>query len=249
MNQERNRILAASLSAYDVRLLDHLSYLLQDLYELGSDAQQIADLLHQYVHLDTDSCVLDLGCGKGAVAIKVAKTFGCPVVGVDLMPAFIDEARQRAYQEDVEHLCTFTVGDIAEWINHTEKYDVLIYGAVGEVLGNQREMLSALHPIADYVIIDDAVYREAGKEPTLNQWHQAFADCSFDIIAEVMADREKIIAVNQRNQEQIEMRAQQLSNRYPEQALLFSRYVADQRAECEELNTQLQGVTWLVRAV
>jgi SAM-dependent methyltransferase len=249
MNQERTGILAASLSAYDVRLLEHLPYLLQDLYELGSDAKEIANLLSCYTPLKTSARVLDLGCGKGAVAIEVAKTFGCPVVGVDLMPAFIAEARQMARKEDVEHLCSFTVGDISEWVKHTQKYDVVIYGAVGEVLGTQRELLTALHPIANYMIIDDAYSIDEKSGNGLNQWYQAFIDCSFDIIAEVIADRDKTNAINQRNQEQIEMRAEQLSRTYPEQAYLFSQYVVDQRAECKELATQLQGVTWLMQAV
>lgn len=92
----RDEILAGSLDASDTRLLPLLPYLLQDLYELGSEPRVIAQLIADHMKLDEDSRIIDIGCGKGAVSHELAVRFGCHVEGRDLTGAFIAEARERA---------------------------------------------------------------------------------------------------------------------------------------------------------
>ena len=58
------------LAAYfgvSVRLLPHLDELLADFDELGSDPELVATWLKEH-GVGAGSWVLDLGCGKGAVA-------------------------------------------------------------------------------------------------------------------------------------------------------------------------------------
>lgn len=46
------------------------------------------------VQLDATSTLLDIGCGNGVVAAELCAAFGCEVVGIDLSPVRIENARR-----------------------------------------------------------------------------------------------------------------------------------------------------------
>jgi ubiquinone/menaquinone biosynthesis C-methylase UbiE len=50
--------------------------------------------------------VLDLGCGTGALAVRLARR-GCQVTGVDSSPAMLDQAGRHAQQEGMAGQVTF----------------------------------------------------------------------------------------------------------------------------------------------
>jgi 2-polyprenyl-3-methyl-5-hydroxy-6-metoxy-1,4-benzoquinol methylase len=54
--------------------------------------------------------VLDVGCGVGRLSIPLAK-LGFKVVGVDISPSFIEQARERAVKEGVVDRVVFVLGD------------------------------------------------------------------------------------------------------------------------------------------
>ncbi len=54
--------------------------------------------------IDKDKRVLDIACGKGTTSILIAKKFGCKVIGVDISPELIEEA--KSWQEKAN--VTFT---------------------------------------------------------------------------------------------------------------------------------------------
>lgn len=56
------------------------------------------------------SRVLDLGCGKGAVAVEVASRIGCRVLGIDAFAPFVADCDALARARGVEELCEFRVG-------------------------------------------------------------------------------------------------------------------------------------------
>ena len=76
----------------DVRLLPLLPELLTDLSELGSSAEQVVSALES-VGVNPESTVLDLACGKGAVAVALAQRLGVRVEGVDGFLPFLKAAR------------------------------------------------------------------------------------------------------------------------------------------------------------
>ena len=48
MTDDTQQVLADSLTAEDTALIPHLPYLLQDLWDLGSDPQEIIELLRRH---------------------------------------------------------------------------------------------------------------------------------------------------------------------------------------------------------
>ncbi|MDD3941364.1 MAG: class I SAM-dependent methyltransferase [Sphaerochaetaceae bacterium] len=242
--------LAASLTASDTRLIPFLPYLLQDIFELGSDSREIAGLLALHACPDESSRIIDLGCGKGAVSLEIASRFSCRVEGRDLMEAFIAEAKARAEASNLSSLCNFVVEDLRRSVQTERGYDVAIYGAVGPVFGDQRRCLSSLRPVVrsgGYLVIDDAWGPEGSGYPTLAQWRDLFGTTGYAVVAEVPVDSGWLQSENERNQACIEQRAQELCGAYPDLSDMFIRYVEDQRAECEELANTIVGVTWLLQ--
>ena len=133
--------LAKSLTAESTELIPYLPYLLQDLWELGSSPIDIIDMIQKYIQVSEKTKVLDLACGKGAVSVQVAEAFGCRVKGIDIIPKFIDYANIKAQEYSVDNLCEFKVGDINEAVKVEKDYDIVILGAVGDVLGNPDETI------------------------------------------------------------------------------------------------------------
>ena len=81
------RELAQSLDA-DPALLPWLAELLQDVWALGCDPEIVVDLLRRS-GVRHGSEVLDLACGKGAIAIPLARATGCRITSIDLFGDFV----------------------------------------------------------------------------------------------------------------------------------------------------------------
>ena len=106
--KDLEKSIVASLDGRDKKLLPYFPYLMQDLWEIGASPEVIAELIKKH-GLDKKKKILDLGCGKGAVSVKLAREFDFSIHGVDAMPEFIVEAYQYAQKYKVEKLCKFEV--------------------------------------------------------------------------------------------------------------------------------------------
>ena len=250
--------LAASLTAETVELLPYLPYLLQDLWVLGTPPQCVERLIRAHIPAPGSRRFLDLGCGKGAVAVKIAQTFRAEAVGVDLMPEFIEAAVAKAEEHGVSDLCRFRVGDVKVAVEVERGYDCVIWGAVGNVLGGPEETLTKLLPTVrpgGYVIIDDAYLAEDGAAAryrpceflTRDQWRRIFAGCGAAILEEAVADADEQARDNADDLGRIESRAGELAALYPELKALFEGYVASQNKEIDDLADALVGAVWLLR--
>jgi 2-polyprenyl-3-methyl-5-hydroxy-6-metoxy-1,4-benzoquinol methylase len=250
---DRVEKLAASLTAENIRILPYLPYLLQDLFELGSIPEDIAHLIEKHIPIDTNFHILDLACGKGAVSIHLAQTFGCKVVGIDLMEAFIKEARYRAREYNVQHLIRFEIGDIIDALEHPGNYDVVIFGSVGDALGNPEETLKIISkPLrpGGWLLIDDCYAKEKPFSSCFLRadWLKAFEKNGCLIIEELPVNLSRLITINRFTQTKIAQRAAELSLTYPEDVKLFEGYVESQQRECNDLEgDSLVGITWLLQ--
>ena len=67
--------------------------LLSEIWALGSSPGLLVEWF-QDLNLPANTKVLDLACGKGAVAISLAKTLQFKITGIDYFKPFIIEALQ-----------------------------------------------------------------------------------------------------------------------------------------------------------
>ncbi len=228
--------------------------MLEDLWELGSSPHDILELITRHLHVSEQTWVLDLACGKGAVSVHLARELGCKVKGIDLISEFIDFAVQKAQEFGVGDLCEFVVGDITESVKMEKDFDLVIYGAVGDVLGDWRAIITQLKKTVKkggYIIIDDAYgYDQSdAKYLTREQWLDLFCETGVKLIDEKIFSDDKLAKLTVAQQSLIVKRVNELKQQVPEKADLFDSYIQSQQAEWDELRNDISGVTLLLQAI
>ncbi|MBS3872292.1 MAG: methyltransferase domain-containing protein [Firmicutes bacterium] len=244
--------LAKSLTAESTELIPYLPYLLQDLWELGSSPKDIIEIIERHVQVSRQTKVLDLACGKGAVSVRLAEAFGCRVKGIDIMPEFIAFANKKANEYGLESLCEFQVGDINEFVMAERDYDLVVFGAAGDVLGGCEEAIRKLKSTVKgggYIVLDDAYAKEEvlGKYLARNQWLMFLQNAGVSLLDEKFTEDEEMKRLNEWQQACIVARATELQELYPEKAALFASYIRSQQDECDELENEIAGVLMIIR--
>lgn len=71
--------------------------------------QQLTETLAEFIDVQPDESLLDVGCGMGGSSIHLAKTFGCQVTGITLSPVQKRwaslESRWRGQRHNTQFLC------------------------------------------------------------------------------------------------------------------------------------------------
>jgi ubiquinone/menaquinone biosynthesis C-methylase UbiE len=244
--------LAKSLTAETTELIPFLPYLLQDLWELGSSPKDIIEMTFKYIKSSNKTKVMDLACGKGAVSIQMAKVLGCKVKGIDMIPDFVIYAAEKSREYGVEQICEFVVGDINVAVEKETGYDIVIFGAAGNVLGSPEETLLKLKRVVrrgGYIFIDDA-YASDGADSdylTRDQWLTIICRAGLKLIDEKFIDEDELSRINREQQALIARRATELAKENPNKESLFGDYIRSQLAECDEIENQISGVTMLLQ--
>ena len=239
----------------DPALLPWIPELLGDFDELGSDAALVVDVLAA-LGLPASARVLDLGCGKGAVAVAIAKAFRCRVEGIELFEPFIDACRARAAAADVSDRCTFRHGDILKAAGRTEPVDVAVFAALGDVLGPLDETIGVIRRFVrdgGHMLIFDDYLKDGGTSAFPGFENYAAHD---ETLRRLQAHgdvlrREVIVSTDQSEtyaQEiaQIERRAEALAARRPELEPALTRFVEGQRQEYAYMTANTVPAIWVL---
>ena len=98
-------------------------------------------------HINTESTVLDIGCGNGFVARQVA-TKAKKVTGIDTDRANINQAKRQHSKENIEYV----LGDAT---NHEfgEHYDAVILSNVLEHIEDRVSFLNKVRQLSDTLLI------------------------------------------------------------------------------------------------
>ena len=257
MQKETEEKLACSLTAETTELIPFLPYLLQDLWELGSNPREMIRLTKKHMPLSEHTRILDLASGKGAVSITIAKELAVNVYGFDLLPAFIEYANKKAKELNVSALCHFAVANVNDVVNTEANYDCVIFGAAGNILGDPAETLSKLCQTVKqggFILIDegylpgdsdnDAVKYKNYEYLTRGQWLRLFADSGLKLVEEAPNVEEYDFDSDNRA---IAARAEELTAKHPEKRKIFGLYIQSQLNECEDLESNVVGVTWMLQ--
>jgi len=137
------------MTALEKRFVNSEEHTLQ----VARRARQLLDR----IDIDTGWRYLDVGCGVGATAGTVAKTYGLDVTGIDVDPGQIEAARAREIQPHVR----FLVMDATKLEFSDGEFDIVATSmATHHIPGWERafcEMIRVLRP-GGYLIYSDLMF-------------------------------------------------------------------------------------------
>jgi len=248
--------IAAAMDITEKELLPFLPYILQDFWEIGADPDTIISLIEKHFNSFKTLNVLDLGCGKGPVSVKIAKKLGCKCYGIDAIPDFIDYAILKAKEYNVSGLCKFEVGDIRDKVKSLKDFDIIVLGAIGQVFGEYYVTLATLDNCLGengIIIIDDGYIEDessfshpqmVSRQKLQDQINRA----EMVIIDEVIArEDDKVIDNYDIEYNYLVKRCQELIVKHPEKADLFSNYINIQKEEYDNLKFRVIGATMVLK--
>ena len=260
---------ARAMDCDDLALVPYLPYILQDFYELGSSARELARVVQAYVpgvatHEASGTTsspksskkaprVLDLGCGKGAVSIHLSVQLGCSCLGIDAIPEFIAEARTRAAAQGVAALCEFEAADARLRVLEFRNFDCIILGSIGPVFGDYQQTLKTLKPCltADGIILIVDGYLSEGSgyaNPQIQSRHaimRQITAAGLRLVAEVPSSEDQS-AEYDTQLSCIKARCEELAAMHPELGKLFADYTAKQAVEYQALEDELHCAVFVI---
>jgi ubiquinone/menaquinone biosynthesis C-methylase UbiE len=244
-----------SMDGSDKELYPFLPYILQDIWEIGADPGAIIKLIRKHSSNYSNLKILDLGCGKGAVSVKVSKVFGCACYGIDEIPRFIAFAQQKAKEYNVDHLCSFEVGDIREKIKQLSGYDIIILGAIGPVFGDYYTTLTALSSCLNkngIFIIDDGYIDDNSSFTHPQIFKKNIILQQIDLAEMVLAENDIMAKEDIKDSddfifEYLKKRCYELIEQYPDKQKLFLNYLKKQEFENDVLEIKIISTTLLIK--
>jgi ubiquinone/menaquinone biosynthesis C-methylase UbiE len=257
MEDRRDEDLAASMDA-SPEILPYLTELVADMWALGSTPHLAVNLFRPLDLPAGLAKLLDLGCGKGALGIAVAKELGYRVLGVDLCQDFLRDAAQRAMELGVSDLCEFVHRDLRDVLQEGDEFDVVVLASLGGVLGRfdrcVGSMRKAVRP-GGYMLIDDGFLTRAVAVNHPGYAHLTSYDRAIEylqahgdsVVAERIYSVEETRAVNVDYIGHISRRAAGVVERHPEAAEALHRYISSQESECEFIDREITGAIWLLQ--
>ena len=245
-NGVRARLAARSLDLPETgaRLMEAF---FRPLDALGSTPRLMARWL-KGAGIGKSSRVLDLGCGKGAVAVEVARATGCFVTGVDAFEPFVMSCRGMAAVKGVGDRCEFRTG-------LAEKFRGGSYDAV--VLLNVFPYERAI-PIARRLtnpgglyLIDDAVASGRGANdsafPTARDVSQTIEARGDRVERSKVWTKAQVLKRERANYELLRKNAKALTRERPDDRDLIAECLGRMRAGIADLSAEIRPACWLVR--
>ena len=250
--------IAKSMDCRNIEIIPYLPYILQDFWEIGSSSETIKEIVeHQFLKYEYQMLqTVDLGCGKGAVSIKLTSDLKCHCLGIDANKEFIHEARIKAKELHIDSLCLFEVNDIRKRIKELAMFDVIILGSIGPVFGNYYKTLLSLSPIlrdGGRIIIADGYIKDSNSfvSPymlTRKTLIKQIQDAGMQLINEVI-DNDIIEQEKGYDKEfnYLEKRCRELIIKQPKKAKLFEEFIKKQNEEYNVLKNKVICATLIIK--
>jgi SAM-dependent methyltransferase len=144
-----------------------------------------ADRLLTYLRRRRPSTIVELGCGNGWLANRMASVAGAVVVGMDLNAVELGQAR-RVFGGRPN--LRFAAGDISDGALPVERPDLVIMASVIQYLPAPADLVAALlHVVApggEVHVLDSPIYRPADVAAARQRTGQHYARLGVEEMAE-----------------------------------------------------------------
>lgn len=248
-------IAAAMDAQQDTAIIPFLPYIFQDFWELGTPPEIVINLIRKNCKNYQDLSVLDLGCGKGAVSVKLAAALKCNCLGIDGIPEFIEVAREKAGEYGVDTLCRFEAADARKKIEELGKFDVVILGATGPIFGDYNTALTSIskHLTNEGIVIIEEAYIDDTSEfqhpPILprKELLKQFVQAGMELVDETVGQYGEWMD-SSKEMDMMQIRCNELKAKYPEKSYLFDNYLQNQDSEYDVLENEMIGSTMVLKS-
>ncbi len=99
------------------------------------------------LELGAEDTVLDIGCGIGGTARLLASTFGCAVTGIDLVPGYIDVARELTRWTGLSDQISYKVSSGLDISLPDNSFDAATQLHVGMNVENKDQLFKEIHRV------------------------------------------------------------------------------------------------------
>lgn len=258
----KNTIDLASAFSVPPEIVPFIPELLADLWALGVPPGVVVDLVRPLDLPPQTTRVLDLGCGKGAISITLARKLGFRTEGVDFFPPFIEEARKRAEELGLSGICRFIEGDIREVVKKGGDYDLTTLIWVGGVLGSPRESMGKIRQMvhaggymvyADGYLRDDArvdssdVHTAHGTRMTYGEIVQELISQGDTIVREAIVPEDQTRSLYADYIDSLRKGTEKIALKHPEHVRALEDHVAEQEKMCRALESAVVPAVWLLK--
>ncbi len=255
--RERAALVAASLDATP-ELLPVVAAMLADFDALGGCVDDALAMLDS-AGVAPPGLALDLGCGKGAYAVALARR-GWDVHAVDLFEPFLAEARRRIVEAGVSDRCRVEAADLRDALTATPagSTDLVLLMGVGRPLGGLSETVRGATRVlrsGGHFLLDDAFLAPGAAPPpglegyeSLEATERATTCSGGAIVARWAPSPEERRERHRRELSLIRARAERIIRDDPRAAPLARAYLRRQEAAYAELDGPVQPAAWLVRS-
>lgn len=237
-------------------LLPHMLEILQDFPTLGGPLHDVVRLLREG-GLPRGASVLDLGCGRGEIALAVAREFNAQVTGVDAFSDALQIAHATAREEGRADSVLFVEGDLRSW-RPDRQYDAALLISVGPIFGEEYDYTETMAFLRECVrpggqiVIEDCYLKPgvpAGAHPPYRPLAETEAALTThgDKIEARLDDTAEMQRFNEIGMELVTRRAREVEARHPELAEALAAYLERQQLETDRLVSHFVGALWRLR--
>ena len=98
--------------------------------------------LAELCHLGPGKTLLNVGSGSGIAAGFVVETYGCEVVGIDLLEGMVESANRWAFERGLNDRMEFRQGDAQELPFENDQFDAVICESVNVFVPDKEKAMS-----------------------------------------------------------------------------------------------------------
>jgi tocopherol O-methyltransferase len=103
----------------------HFGYYDETVSTHDASLLKMNDVLARYAQITSHDHIPDAGCGVGGSAIWLARTLGCQVKGINIVPEQVEEAQRFARRHQVSNLVHFACMDFTRTTYPDASFDVV----------------------------------------------------------------------------------------------------------------------------
>ena len=131
------------------------------------------DKMAELCRISSESYVLDVGCGVGVTPCYLVKTYGCRVVGVDILPRMVDRSKERAVKMGVTDRTEFRVADAQDLPFTDGTFNAVITESVTSFPADKQKAVNEytrVIKVGGYVGLNESTWMKVPPPQELVEW-------------------------------------------------------------------------------